>query len=104
MTDWRRLGPIKYTIPNVYSMPPDVGREVFRQILETPKPDKEALRKCRDRIMRNILEVRQSEIQGNTQTNDRIVANQTTETSEYDGIKRPSEATDKWKFIHQLEN
>lgn len=54
--------------------------------------------------MRNILEVRQSEIQGNTQANDRIVANQTTETSEYDGIKRPSEATDKWKFIHQLEN
>ena len=62
-------------------MPPDVGREVFRQILETPKPDKEVLRKYRDRIMRNILEVRQSEIQGNIQANDRNVANKTTETA-----------------------
>ena len=74
-------------------MPSDVGREVFRQILETPKPDKESLIKQRNMIMRNILEVRQNEMQGNTQANDRSMANQTTETSEYDGIKRPTEAT-----------
>ena len=46
---------IRYRKPNMANLPPDVGRDIIRQILNTPPPDWEARQKEADRLEQEIM-------------------------------------------------
>ena len=50
-----------YYKPNMASLPPELGREIIRQIMNTPKPDFEALHERAVATEREIARVRQAE-------------------------------------------
>lgn len=52
---------IRYTKPCMTNLPPELGRAVIKQMLNTPKPDREAIEKRVRRLEKENLEIRKRE-------------------------------------------
>ena len=48
--------------PNMTNLPPDLGVAIFRQIMTSPAPDREKMRRESQRLVRENLKVRKREI------------------------------------------
>ncbi len=48
--------------PNMTNLPPDLGMAIFRQIMTSPAPDREKMRRESQRLVRENLKVRKREI------------------------------------------
>ena len=57
----------RYNKPSMTNLPPDLGVAIFKQILNSPAPDREKMRSESRRLVKENVEVRKREIaQGNT--------------------------------------
>ena len=57
----------RYRKPNMTNLPPDLGIAIFKQILNSPVPDREKMRNESRRLVRENVKVREKEIaQGNS--------------------------------------
>ena len=48
--------------PNMTNLPPDLGVAIFRQIMTSPAPDREKMRRESQRLVRENVKVRKREI------------------------------------------
>ncbi|MBR1598058.1 MAG: hypothetical protein IJ661_03980 [Lachnospiraceae bacterium] len=51
----------RYGKPSMTNLPPDLGKAIFEQILSTPAPDHEKLRKEAHELEKKMLEIRREE-------------------------------------------
>ena len=54
---------VRYGRPNLMNMPEDLGRAIFKQMLETPPVDDEAMQAESDRFMKEFLKMRKQEME-----------------------------------------
>jgi hypothetical protein len=52
---------IRYAKPCMTNLPPELGRAVINQMMNTPKPDREAIEKRVRRLEKENLEIRKRE-------------------------------------------
>ena len=52
----------KFGKPNMTNLPPDLGVAIFRQIMTSPAPDREKMRRESQRLVRENVKVRKREI------------------------------------------
>ena len=52
----------KFGKPNMTNLPPDLGVAIFRQIMTSPAPDREQMRRESQRLVRENVKVRKREI------------------------------------------
>lgn len=52
---------IRYGKPCMTNLPPELGRAIFKQMLSTPKPDRNAIEKRVSELEKYNLEVRRRE-------------------------------------------
>lgn len=58
---------IRYGKPCMTNLPPELGARIFKQILNSPVPDREKMRAESRRLVEEIVKAREKEIaQGNT--------------------------------------
>ena len=53
--------PIRYGKPCMTNLPPDLGMEIFTQIMKSPRPDREKRRAESKRLLAQMLKVRERE-------------------------------------------
>ncbi len=53
--------PIRYGKPCMTNLPPDLGVEIFKQIMNSPRPDREKMRAESARLVKEMLEDRERE-------------------------------------------
>lgn len=53
----------RYAKPNMVNLPKELGRAIFRQILSTPKPDDAKLEEEARMLEREMVKVREREIE-----------------------------------------
>lgn len=51
----------RYAKPSMTNLPPDLGKAIFQQILNTPKPDDEMLSAEARRLEKEMVKVRERE-------------------------------------------
>jgi hypothetical protein len=65
------MNTIRYGKPCMTNLPPELGRAIFNQILNTPKPDFDAMEKKARALEGEMLKVREQEnAQGNNASID----------------------------------
>lgn len=52
---------VQYGKPSMTNLPPELGMAIFRQILETPAPDRDRLRRESARLEKAMLQERDRE-------------------------------------------
>jgi hypothetical protein len=52
----------RFRKPNMTNLPPDLGVAIFRQIMNSPAPDREEMRSESQRLVRENVKVRKREI------------------------------------------
>ncbi len=52
---------IRYGKPCMTNLPPELGRAIFKQMLNTPKPDRDAIEKRIRQLEKENLDVRKRE-------------------------------------------
>ena len=60
--------PIRYGKPCMTNLPPDLGKEIFRQIRSSPRPDLEKMRAESARLLKAMLEDREREERENAKS------------------------------------
>ena len=53
---------IRYGKPNMTNLPTDLGKAIFKQILETPKADEDTLERETKKVEEAMIKVRNREI------------------------------------------
>ncbi len=52
---------IRYVKPSITNLPPELGAAIFKQILSTPVPDREKLRAKSNKILAEMVALRERE-------------------------------------------
>ncbi|MBQ3794797.1 MAG: hypothetical protein II842_00680 [Butyrivibrio sp.] len=51
----------RYAKPNMTNLPPDLGQEIFDQILSTPAPNRKKMKEESDALLKKMIKERDNE-------------------------------------------